>query len=98
MDFLDLLTKAGPFVISAGGVAAVVWMAVKIVPDERKAAGLERETARKDYLEALTKSQDKFITTLTHLSDQDHAARHEMANKVGALQMALYSKLNVPME
>lgn len=109
MDFLDLLTKAGPFVISAGGVAACVWLAVKIVPEERKAASiereatrkesaLEREAARKDYLEALTKTQDKFITTLTHISDQDHAARHEMANKVGALQMALYSKLNIPME
>lgn len=98
MEFLDLLTKAGPFVISAGGVAACVWMAIKIVPEERKTAGLEREAARKDYLEALTKVQDKFITTLTHISDQDHAARHEMANRMGALQMALYSKLNVPME
>lgn len=88
-DFLKLLT---------GGVAACVWMAVKIVPEERKAAAVEREAARKDYLEALISAQDKFLTALTHLSDQDHNARHEMANKLGALQLALYSHLKIPME
>lgn len=96
--FLEFITQAGPFVISAGGVAACVWMAVKIVPEERKAAAIEREAARKDYLEALTSSQDKFLSALTHASDQDHAARHEVANKLGALTMALYTKLGVPME
>jgi hypothetical protein len=98
MTFIEFITQGGPMILSVGGVGACVWMAIKIVPEERKAAGIEREAARKDYLAALQLSQDKFLTALTHLSDQDHQARHEMANRMGALQMALYSKLQIPME
>jgi hypothetical protein len=98
MNFLDLINTGGPWIASFGCVAACVYMVVKIVPEERKAAGIEREAARKDYLEQLTRSQDKFLTALTHMSDQDHNARHEVANKLGALTMAMYSRLGVPME
>jgi hypothetical protein len=109
MDFMTFLTQGGPVMTGGICVAACAYMLVKIVPEKdrsaatereqaRKDAAEEREQARKDYLNALTSSQDKFLTTLTHVSDQDHAARHEMANKFGALQMAMYAKLGVPME
>lgn len=98
MTFVEFLTQGAPLITSVGCVGACVWMVVKLVPEERKAAMIERESARKDYLEQLSKAQADFLAALTRASEQDFQARHEMANRFGALQMAMYSKLGIPME
>lgn len=92
MDIENLLSTVAPGVLSAG---ACVYMVIKLVPEERRAASQEREAARKDYLEALARMQESFTATLKHISDQDYEGRHEMANRVGALVMALYAKFGI---
>jgi hypothetical protein len=90
--FVGFITKGGPVILSAGGVAAVIWLAVEVVPEERKMAQTERAEARKLYVETLDKVRDTGKLNVEAILERAHGDHLEIIKRLDEMKVQLEKK------